>query len=464
MPVDFIEKANSAHPSPRQLKWMETEYAGFLHFGMNTFSGKEEGSGFEDIDTFNPTAYNPEQWIKTAKHAGMQAVVMTAKHHEGFCLWQTETTMFSVKGCQWKNGEGDVVRDVAELCEKYGLKFGIYISPLDLNHPAYGKGEEYNAVFEKQLTELLTNYGDIYAVWIDGATSKDKPQGYNWESWFKLIRQLQPDCTITNCGPDVRWAGNNVGITRESEWSVVPEHYRIFDIDNGKINIGKTSPNFSLNDIGSRKQLKKHDSFTFYPAEYAVSLREGWFYRKGEDISVKPLSKLQRIYEGSVGANGSLLLGFCPQPDGRLNEKDIEALVTFGAVLSLHFEDNLALDSSMSGNCKLDDLHAPERALPDKKGFWHSGFNAKKPELIIDMGDDYDVDRVVLKEHIQTGQQIEEFVLFAQIGNKWKKIYKGTVIGRKRIAELKYTTRTRRVKLQITKMRDFATIDSFELY
>ncbi len=467
MAKDFLEKAAAVVPSKRQLDWMDVEFSGLINFGMNTFSGREEGTGFEEIDLFNPTAYKPEQWVKTAKLCGMKGLILNAKHHEGFCLWPTKYTDYSVKSCKWMNGEGDIVADVSRLCREHGLKFGICLSPLDLHEPSFGSGKEYDKFFMNLLEELLTNYGELYCVRLDGASGEGKNgtvQQYDWESYFKLIRRLQPNAAITNCGPDVRWCGNDKGVCRISEWSVVPSHYRLFDEQTSEYIPSKFTPDYTQPDIGSAKKLKKFDSFIWYPAEVCVPLRDGWFYKKAQDYSVKPLSKLEKIYEGSVGANASMLLGLAPQPDGLINEKDIETLMTFGAVLSLHFEDNLALDSSMMGSTQLDDLHSPTRALPDKQGYWQSAKGDKKPELVLDMGDEYDVDRIVLRENVKTGQQIEGFSLYIYQEGKWKKIVEDTVIGHKRICELKYHMRTRYIKLIIEKHRGFATIESFEAY
>ncbi len=468
MATDFLEKAVSTVPSKRQLDWMDVEYSGIIYFGMNTFTGRNEGTGFEEPDLFNPTSFSAEQWVKVAKRSGMNGLVLNCKHYDGFCLWPTEYTDYSVKSSKWLDGEGDVVKAVSDACRKYDMKFGIALSPLDYHEPSFGKGKEYDIFFMNLLRELLTNYGDVFCVSLDGASDRRKnakSQAYDWTSYFKLIRELQPNAAITNCGPDVRWCGNNSGVCRVSEWSVVPAYYRAVDIDSDKkISVPKGAVNFTQTDIGSRRKIKHCDDFIWYPAEVAFPLRDDWFYKKGNVLSIKPLSKLQKIYEGSVGGNASMLLGIAPHPDGLISEKDIETLVTFGAVLSLHFEDNLANDSTMQGNCKLDDLHAPSMALPDKPGYWHSGNDPKDAELILDMGDEYDVDRIVLGENIETGQQIEKFVLYVEKDGKWKKVETGTVIGRKHICELELSIRTRRVKLVILKTRKFATIKEFSVY
>ncbi len=467
MAKDFIEKANQAVPNKRQLDWMNVEFAGLISFGLNTFTGREEGTGFEEPDLFNPTAFAPLQWARIARLCGMKALMLNVKHHDGFCLWPTEQTDYSVKSSKWLDGKGDVVAALSKCCKEEGIKFGIAISPLDFHEPTFGAGEKYNKFFMELLKELLTNYGDIYAVWLDGATGQGKDgktQVYDWEGYFKLIRKLQPNAAITNCGPDVRWCGNNKGVCRESEWSVLPSYYRFFDNETCEYTAPKTKVNFSEPDLGGRKKVKKADDFVFYPAEVTMPLRDGWFYKKAEDLSTKPLSKLEKAYLGSVGSNASLLLGLSPLPDGTMPPQDIETLSTFGAVLSLHFKDNSAVDSKMQGNCKLDDLHAPSMALPDRKGYWHSGFDSDAPELILDMGDDYDIDRVVLAENIETGQQIEEFTLYFEVDGKWKKVYSGTTIGRKKICELKIFMRTQKIKLVVEKTRSFATIKEFSVY
>ncbi len=468
MAIDYLDKAVSVVPTERQLAYMDTELNAIINFGMNTFTGRSEGTGFEEPDLFNPTAFNAEQWVKVIKRSGMNGIILNCKHHEGFCLWPTQHTDYSVKSSKWLDGEGDVVRAVSDACRKYDVKFGISLSPLDYHEPTFGSGKAYDIFFKNLLRELLTNYGDIFCVSLDGAVDKRKNakfQAYDWAGYFKLIRELQPNAAITNCGPDVRWCGNNSGVYRISEWSVVPSAYRAVDVDTDKkVSVSKVKVDYTQTDIGSRRRIKRCDDFIWYPAEVSFPLRESWFYKKGETLSIKPLSKLEKIYTGSVGGNASMLVGIAPHPDGLIAEKDVETLITFGAVLSLHFEDNLALDSSMQGSCKLDDLHSPSRALPDKSGYWHSGDKPEGAELILDMGDDYDVDRIVLGENIRTGQQIEKFALYVEKEGKWKKIETGTVIGRKRIVEMGISVRTRRIKLVILKARKFATIKEFSVY
>ncbi|MEO8854230.1 MAG: alpha-L-fucosidase, partial [Ginsengibacter sp.] len=222
---EIIFKAANVVPSPRQLRWQKLELTCFFHFGVNTFTGNEWGTGKEDPKIFNPTKLDANQWVKAAKDAGFKQAIITAKHHDGFCLWPSKFTEHSVKNSPWKNGKGDVVKEVADACRKQGMGFGVYLSPWDRNCPFYGDSKEYNKYFENQLTELLTNYGKVDEVWFDGANGTG-PNGkvpvYDFDAWYKLIRKLQPSAVIAIMGPDVRWVGTETGYGRETEWSVVP--------------------------------------------------------------------------------------------------------------------------------------------------------------------------------------------------------------------------------------------------
>ncbi len=472
---DYIIKAASVTPSKRQLAWMDLEFCAFIHFGINTFTDREWGTGNEDPSLFNPEKFSAEQWVRTVRLTGMKGLILTCKHHDGFCLWPSEFTDHSVKSSPWKDGNGDVVAEVAAQCKRYGIKFGIYLSPWDMHETSYGSGEAYNTFFKNQLRELLTNYGDIFCVWFDGACGEGKngrKQEYDWQGYYEIIRELQPDAVISISGPDVRWCGNEAGVCRRSEWSVVPAFYRSEEKtadssqkqDNGKF--AKRKINYTEVDLGSRKRIKDAGELCWYPAEVNTSIRPGWFYHTKDDYAVKSLAKLMTIYENSVGANASFLLNLPPTPEGLLHERDVEALTTMGAVLAMRFENNLADDSTVEDSCRLDDEHSGMKTLTaDPEEFWHSGFDPVKPYLILDMGDDYDVDRVVIKEHVSGGQQIEKFsVWYEDEKKKWKKLASGTVIGHKRICELESHVRTRRLKLEILETRCFAAISGFEAY
>ena len=220
--AEKIEMASRLVPTPQQLEWQRMELTAFLHFGVNTFTGREWGDGTEDPAIFNPTSLDCEQWVRTLKESGFKMAIITAKHHDGFCLWPTKTTRHSVASSSWKGGKGDVVRELRDACKKYGIKFGVYLSPWDRNASCYGDSPAYNQFFIEQLTELLTNYGEVHEVWVDGANGEGpngKKQIYDWDAILKTIRRLQPKAVTAIMGDDVRWVGNEKGIGRETEWS-----------------------------------------------------------------------------------------------------------------------------------------------------------------------------------------------------------------------------------------------------
>lgn len=468
---DNIEYAASIVPSERQLAWQELEFYCFVHFGINTFTDSEWGTGNEDPEVFNPKNLDCRQWAKIARLSGMKAMILTCKHHDGFCLWPSAYTEHSVKSSPWKDGEGDVVKECAEACRKEGLKFGVYLSPWDRHEPTYGTGEKYDEFYMNQLRELLTNYGELFCVWLDGACGEGKngkKQEYAFDKYFALIRELQPNAVISICGPDVRWVGNESGVCRSSEWSVVPYWYSDYERVAAQSQKDVTKPPRKINhmelDMGSRKAIKGCNRLIWYPAEVDVPLRKGWFWHAADEYTVKPLSKLMDIYYNSVGANGSFLLNISPDKDGRIPEKDMETLLSMGAQLSIDFNENLADDSIVTDNRHLDDAHTGQMTLTeDRDEYWHSGDDPDGAELVLDLGDDYDIDKIVLCEHIRTGQQVEKFNVQIQVDGKWKKVYSGTVIGHKRICRFK-EERIRYIKVTIEKARCFATLSRFEAY
>ncbi len=468
---DYVKYAASVVPSERQIKWQETEFYSFIHFGMNTFTDSEWGNGNEDPELFNPENLDCRQWAKLCKLSGMKGMILTAKHHDGFCLWPSAYTDHSVRSSRWKDGKGDVVAECAAACKEFGLKFGIYVSPWDRHEPTYGTGEAYNKFFKNQLREVLTAYGELFCVWFDGACGEGKngkKQEYDWEGYYKLIRELQPNATINISGPDVRWCGNEAGVCRKSEWSVVPYWHSNSEVVAAASQQNVSKPPKKINptalDLGSRKQIKKCSKLIWYPAEVDTSIRKGWFYHKNDDYTVKPLSKLMEIYYNSVGANACFLLNIPPTPEGKIHEKDIETLLSMGAQLEIDFNENLAEGSIITDNRHLDEKHTGQMALSyDPEEYWHSGENPEGSELILDLGDEYDIDKIVLGEHIRTGQQIEKFKLYAKLDGKWKKLAAETVIGYKRICRFD-EIRVRYFKLVIEKARCFATISKFEAY
>lgn len=463
---DSYKIAAKVVPSERQLKWQEVEFYAFCHFGMNTFTGKEWGDGQTPPEVFHPTDFDAEQWAKAVKSAGMRGLILTCKHHDGFCLWPSAYTEYSVKNSPFRDGQGDVVREVADACKKYGLKFGVYLSPWDRHEPTYGQGEPYNTYYKNQLRELLTNYGELFCIWLDGACGEGKngkKQKYDWQSYYAVVRELQPNAAICISGPDVRWIGNEAGVCRKAEWSVVPSWLSINEYvaehsqkaDDKKF--AKTH-NAMVLDLGSRKAIANETDFIWYPAEVDVSIRPGWFYHAAEDGKVKSLDKLFKIYLNSVGGNASLLLNIPPDTTGRIPQVDALTLDAFGRMLGREFPVDLLQGARASATSELDSEHGASSVLENNGSFWQSALDEECPELVLDFGTETAFDSLILQENIRTGQQIEAFDIAVQKGNRWKRIGKYTIIGYKRICRFKTTYRTRKICIRIRSHRGMATI------
>ncbi len=464
------ELAAEVIPSLRQLEWQKLEMYAFCHFGTNTFTGREWGDGNAPASVFNPKKMDARQWVREIKNAGLKAIILTCKHHDGFCLWQSDYTDYCMKNSPYKNGKGDIVKEVSDACREYGLKFGVYLSPWDRHEATYGTGEKYNNYFVNQLTELATKYGDVFCFWFDGACGEGKngkKQIYDWNLYYEVIRRLQPNAVINICGPDVRWCGNEAGISRKSEWSVVPsvvseQNYvaeRSQQVDSPEF---AKHINTTEQDLGSRKAIEGCYNFIWYPAEVDVSIRPGWFYHKREDFRVKSLKKLMQIYWGSVGGNSSLLLNIPPNKDGLISKADVRALRKFGNELRREFPENLAVNCKITASSQLDDEHKADNILIEN-AYWQCAVGDKQPEIIIDFNEPILADKIILKENIATGQQIEEFDIYADNGNGFSKMSSSTVIGAKRICRFK-KQKINRIKIIITSYRVKATLNSVELY
>lgn len=326
-------------PDKRQVQWQALEFYGFIHFGMNTMTDREWGNGHEDPALFNPAQVDTNQWAQALKSAGMTGAILTCKHHDGFCLWPSQYTTQTVAHSPWRQGHGDLVREFSDSCRHYGLKFGVYLSPWDRTEATYGQGQAYDDFYVNQLTELLTNYGDVFEVWLDGANGEGAnghKQQYDWDRYYQVVRQLQPNAVIAVCGPDARWIGNEAGQARNNEWSVVPVELQNVErieahsqhIDDGQFATKITS---SDDDLGSRKKLKNYrGQLVWYPAELDTSIRPGWFYHRNEDDQVKSAAQLFDLYCNSVGGNATFLLNVPPMANGQLAEIDCKTLQQLG--------------------------------------------------------------------------------------------------------------------------------------
>lgn len=453
---EVIKKAVQVVPSPQQYAWQQYEVTAFIHFTVNAFTNKEWGDGTEDPKIFNPVKLDARQWMKALKDAGAKLVILTAKHHDGFCLWPSKYTEHSVKNSPWKDGKGDVVKEASEAAREFGLKFGVYISPWDRHEKSFGTAA-YNDYYKNQVRELLTNYGEISEVWMDGACDWDhdnrcKDMPYDFPGIFKLVHELQPNAVIAIYGPDVRWVGNEGGRGRASEWSVVPERIEA-----------------TAQDIGSIDKLmeaaKDGQKIKWYPAETDVSIRPGWFYHRAEDYMVKPPERLLDIYFDSVGANSVLLLNVPPDTNGLFSKFDVKSLKQFGTFVGKIFEKNLASGAAAEASASAGGGKNPSENITDgdNETYWTTDDGAESASVVFDLGGAKTFDVAMIQEYIKDGQRIEEFRLEAQDGSGWKEIARGTTVGYKRLLRFEPVTATK-VRLTIDKSRIRPTLSSFGLY
>lgn len=459
-------------PSERQLKFQQLEFYAFVHFSMNTFTGREWGDGKESPAIFNPTEFDAEQWVRAVASAGMKGLILTCKHHDGFCLWQTEYTKHSVASSPYKNGRGDIVREVSDACGKYGIKFGAYLSPWDRNSPLYGHGDEYNDYFVNQLTELLTNYGEIFCVWLDGACGEGgngRKQVYDWDRYYSVIRKLQPSACINVCGPDIRWCGNEAGHTRRSEWSVVPAR----TADTEKIQSASQhtdSDEFRTRkihaqdaDLGSREILKDEAELIWYPAEVNTSIRPGWFYHDYEDEKVRPLDELINIYNCSAGGNSTFLLNIPPAPNGLFHKNDVKRLAEIGKYLLENFSSNI-LDNAVLKSSEAPDGYEIENVREDNYDkYFKTADGVKTAEIEIIFNKKMRIKNIVLKENITRSQRIESFSVESELNGSKKEIYSGTVVGYKKIIPLE-NVYAEKIYIKITDSRVAPTLSFIGVY
>ena len=467
-PEQIIIKAANIVPTKQQYEWQKLEFIAFAHFGMNTFTNNEWGAGKEDENLFNPTNLDARQWARVYKKAGMKLAILTAKHHDGFCLWPSKFTEHSVKNSPWKNGKGDVVREFTDACREYGLKVGLYLSPWDRNNPDYGDSPKYNEFFCNQLRELLTNYGEITEVWFDGANGEGpngKKQIYDWQAYYKVIRELQPNAVVFGMAPDVRWVGTESGYGRETEWNVIP-------IDLSKLNeVAAASMKNPLDeiyqpkdlmgdDLGGREKILKANGLFWYPAETDVSIRPGWFYRTSEDSMVKSPEKLVDIYFSSAGRNSVLLLNVPPDKRGLISDSNIKSLTGMKKILDKTFKNNLAADAKVksSGMKK-----AFQKYLLDHNTYWTTGSTKTSAEIEFILSKSQAFDVALIQEEIRVGQRIEKFHLEYWNGKKWNKFVEGTTVGYKRLLRFE-PVRAKRVKLVIEQSRLNPTLANFGLF
>lgn len=435
-----IDIAAHVVPTPEQLKWQSLELTAFLHFGMNTFTGNEWGDGTDSPELFNPSELDCRQWARVLKESGFRMAILTAKHHDGFCLWPTATTEYSVKNSPWKDGKGDVVREMSEACAEHGLEFGVYISPWDRNAECYGDSPAYNDLYVRQLTELLTGYGKISEVWFDGACGEGpngKVQVYDWEAILATIKEHQPQAVTAIMGNDVRWVGNEGGLGRKTEWSVnafgpVSEDGALEQREQ----LGLTEMSA---DMGSREVIAQAQQLYWYPSEVDVSIRPGWFYHAEQDSQVRSLNNLIDIYYQSVGRNSVLLLNIPPDRRGLLHENDVERLTEFKSALDEIFDRNL---------------------VEPLKKTWKA---ESSDSMVFDVNGEDMFGTFLISEDISKGQRVENFTVEALVDGEWKLIAKGTTIGYRRLLRFEKTA-AEQIRVTITSTRATASISAVGLY
>ena len=455
-------------PSPRHLAWHDLEYYAFVHFNMNTFTDFEWGHGTETPKTFNPTELDCRQWARVCKAAGMKAIIITAKHHDGFCLWPSKFTEHSVKNSNWRNGQGDLLRELSDACREFGLKFGVYMSPWDRHEPSYGDSPRYNEHFKNQLTETLSNYGEVFEVWFDGACGEGpngKRQVYDWPGFIQTVRNLQPNAVIfSDAGPDIRWVGNESGFANPTNWSLLKrdEFY-------------PGSPRYRELTSGHR------DGTHWLPAECDVSIRPGWYYHQSQDDQVKSLDHLLDIYFKSVGRNASLLLNLPVDRRGLVHENDVKALNHLKKFLDATFTENLAAAAQVTasntrGNDPLyrpenitdilpqnNNNGSPKKSAPDKATFWAADDNINSATLEVKFPLPKTFSVISLQEYIALGQRIEDFTVDAWLDNQWQQITQGTTIGYQRLLRFPAVT-SQKLRLNIRQSRACPTIANFAVY
>ena len=456
-------------PSPQQTALQDMEMYAFIHYSLNTYTDQEWGYGNEDLSLFNPSSLDARQWARTCKAAGMKGIIFTAKHHCGFCMWPSAYTEYSVKNTPWKDGKGDVVRELADACREEGLRFAVYLSPWDRNHPDYGK-PEYVEYFRNQLRELLTNYGDIFEAWFDGANGGsgwyggademrriDRTTYYQWPETFRMIRELQPDCVIWNDGGDrgdLRWVGTEAGFIGETNWSLLNHDG---DVPYAMLHYG----------------LEDGDSFV--PGETNTSIRPGWFYHDSENGHVKSLSRLMETYYKSVGRNSTLLLNFPINKDGLIAREDSLRGVAFYRMIQEVFDDDLASGAKVSASNVRGGSRrfAASNVLDGRSGtYWATDDGVCQASLTLDFGKPVTFNRLMLKEQLSLGQRVRSFSVEALVDGLWTPLSdciseeperSMTTIGRKRILCFQNTTATS-VRINILDAKASPALNGVGLY
>ncbi|MFZ9262959.1 MAG: alpha-L-fucosidase [Chitinophagaceae bacterium] len=460
-------KPFGALPSDRQLKWHETEVYGLIHFTPTTFENKEWGYGDADPKIFNPTQFDAEKIVTALKAGGLKGVILVAKHHDGFALWPTQTTNYNITASPFRNGKGDLVKEVEQACRKHGLKFGVYCSPWDRNNPVYGT-PAYVDAYRTQLKELYTNYGELFMSWHDGANGGDGYYGgarttkkidratyYGWDTTWAITRKMQPNANIfSDIGWDVRWVGNERGFAAETSWATftpVPAEGE-----------SKTVPG-QLDD--KQNPFGTRNGNNWVPAECDVPLRKGWFYHPEEKDKVKSPAQLFDLYLKSVGRGGALDLGIAPDTRGLLAEEDVRSLEGFGKILNASFKKNMAKLATITSKQTRGKAFSTKNLVDDNtKSYWASKDDDHLPEIVFDWKEEVEFDLIRLREFIPLGQRIESVEIASFENGAWKKIATATSIGAARIILLDSPVKSKKVKINIVSSPVCVTFSEIGFY
>lgn len=449
-------KPYGATPSARQWKWHQRQQYAFIHFSMNTFTDKEWGYGDEDPRTFNPTDFSADQIVAAAKAGGLKGLILVCKHHDGFCLWPTMLTEHCIRNSPYKNGKGDIVREMSDACKRAGLPFGVYLSPWDRNHPEYGR-PGYIAYYRAQLTELCTRYGALFEVWFDGANGGDgyyggaretrkidAPAYYNWPSIVALVHQLQPDaCTFDPLGADIRWVGNEDGVAGDPCWPTMPNHPYVQSEGNSGVRGGAL----------------------WWPAETDVSIRPGWFYHADEDSRVKSPERLIQLYDESIGRGTNLNLNLPPDRRGRIADQDVKILQSFGDAIRATFAQDLARGAVAHASATRGPGFAAARVLDgNRETYWSTPDSVTTPTLTLDLKPGTRFDVIRLREYLPLGVRVTRFAVDAEIDGKWQQLAEKECISAQRVIRLPQPIAPRRVRLRILEAPACPAISEFSLF
>lgn len=458
-----------ALPSPRQIEHAEMEFYTFLHFTVNTFTNREWGLGDEDPSIFNPTAFDADSIVEALKPAGSTGVILTCKHHDGFCLWPTRTTEHSIRHSPYKNGKGDIVREISEAARRHGLKFGVYLSPWDRNQASYGT-PRYIEIYREQMRELLTGYGPIFEIWHDGANGGDGYYGgarekrvidrlhyYDWPHTWEIERELQPDAVLfSDVGPDIRWVGNEKGIAGDPCWAT-------FTPVGAEGGTDAAPGNIRASDLPGGTRNGKF----WMPAECDVSIRPGWFWHESENALVKSPRQLLDLYYNSVGRGASFLLNVPPDRRGLIHEQDAQSLQRFGSILRTTFASNLAEGAKVhASRTRGGDAEFRAANLLDgnRSTYWATGDTDKTPEVTLDLRRPVKFNLVRLREYIPLGQRVEAFTVETWLNDGWTLFGSGESIGSCRILRSAAPVTTQKVRLRITRSPVCPALSEFALF